>query len=313
MANAGKILMRPMGEYDPKVTYRYLDVVMHNYASYICAEENLTGVEPTRDSTSWRIMAETARGEKGEKGDTGEKGEPFRYSDFTLDQLEALRGPRGYTGDQGLRGEQGPKGDTGSMGPQGPKGDTGFTGPAGPQGPTGDPGPTGQRGPQGETGPQGPKGDPFRYSDFTEGQLEALRGPKGDQGGSGPQGPQGPQGEPFRYSDFTAAQLEALRGPQGEKGETGPMGPAGPSASFKVKSYTSHELGSFSLGNNNGNFWRSYTYTLPDNAIVVGAEGDFVSPCAFQYDGTNFQVWINKNTSGSTKYPNPKLWIAIIE
>ena len=56
-------------------------------------------------------------------------------------------------------------------------------------------------------GPPGPKGEPFKYSDFTQDQLNALKGPKGDKG------------EPFKYSDFTAAQLEALRGPQGPKGE----------------------------------------------------------------------------------------------
>ena len=53
-------------------------------------------------------------------------------------------------------------------------------------------------------GPPGPKGEPFKYSDFTQDQLNALKGPKGDKG------------EPFRYSDFTAEQLLALRGPKGD-------------------------------------------------------------------------------------------------
>ncbi|WP_455239037.1 hypothetical protein [Veillonella sp.] len=35
---------------------------------------------------------------------------------------------------------------------------------------------------QGLEGPQGPKGEPFRYEDFTQAQLESLRGPKGDDG-----------------------------------------------------------------------------------------------------------------------------------
>lgn len=55
-------------------------------------------------------------------------------------------------------------------------------------------------------GPPGPKGEPFKYSDFTQEQLNALKGPKGDKG------------EPFRYSDFTAEQLLALRGPKGDPG-----------------------------------------------------------------------------------------------
>jgi len=56
---------------------------------------------------------------------------------------------------------------------------------------------------------KGPKGEPFKYSDFTQDQLNALKGPKGDKG------------EPFRYSDFTAEQLLALRGPKGDHGSGG--------------------------------------------------------------------------------------------
>src|SRR5699024_9594183 len=41
----------------------------------------------------------------------------------------------------------------------------------------------------------GPQGDPFRYEDFTEEQLEGLRGPKGD---------------PFEFDDFTDEQLESF-------------------------------------------------------------------------------------------------------
>ena len=58
-------------------------------------------------------------------------------------------------------------------------------------------------------GPPGPKGEPFKYSDFTQEQLNALKGPKGDKG------------EPFRYSDFTAEQLLALKGPKGDPGSGG--------------------------------------------------------------------------------------------
>ena len=50
---------------------------------------------------------------KGPKGDTGlqgpqgiqgPKGEPFRYSDFTADQLASLKGPKGDKGEQGPAG-----------------------------------------------------------------------------------------------------------------------------------------------------------------------------------------------------------------
>ena len=48
---------------------------------------------------------------------------------------------------------------------------------------------------------KGDKGDPFTYSDFTTGQLEALKGDKGD---------------PFTYEDFTPEQIEALKGDDGQ-------------------------------------------------------------------------------------------------
>lgn len=86
------------------------------------------------------------------------------------------------------------------------------------QGPKGDPGP------KGEDGVQGPKGEPFKYSDFTPEQLNALKGPKGD---TGEDGEQGPKGEPFKYTDFTEEQLAALKGERGEKGETGERGRKG--------------------------------------------------------------------------------------
>ena len=77
------------------------------------------------------------KGEKGETGPQGEKGEPFVYSDFTVEQLENLRGPQGEKGDIGPQGEKGepfkysdftfeqlqalcgPKGEKGDTGPQG--------------------------------------------------------------------------------------------------------------------------------------------------------------------------------------------------
>lgn len=65
------------------------------------------------------------------------------------------------------------------------------------------------KGPKGEQGPPGPKGEPFKFTDFTQEQLNALKGPKGDKG------------EPFKYSDFTAEQLLALKGPKGDPGSGG--------------------------------------------------------------------------------------------
>lgn len=71
-------------------------------------------------------------------------------------------------------------------------------------------------------GPPGPKGEPFKYSDFTQDQLNALKGPKGDKG------------EPFRYSDFTQEQLLALKGPKGDPGSGGGQATSQPIEIYEV-------------------------------------------------------------------------------
>ena len=69
---------------------------------------------------------------------------------------------------------------------------------------------------------KGPKGEPFKFSDFTQDQLNALKGPKGDKG------------EPFKYSDFTAEQLLALRGPKGDPGSGGGQATSQPVEIYEV-------------------------------------------------------------------------------
>ena len=75
-----------------------------------------------------------------------------------------------------------------------------IAGPPGKDGPQGPAGPKGEQGPRGE---KGDKGDPFKFSDFTQEQLDSLKvttagtsvpGPKGDPGPAGPPGIQGPPG-----------------------------------------------------------------------------------------------------------------------
>ena len=76
-------------------------------------------------------------GPAGEQGPTGPKGDPFRYEDFTPEQLASLVGPQGPAG---VQGPTGPKGDAfryEDFTPaqlealRGPTGPTGATGPAG--------------------------------------------------------------------------------------------------------------------------------------------------------------------------------------
>lgn len=85
------------------------------------------------------------RGERGAKGEKGDRGEPFRYEDFTEEQLLFLKGEKGDRGERGIQGEQG------------------------------------LQGLQGERGAKGDKGEPFRYEDFTPEQLQELRGDKGEK------------------------------------------------------------------------------------------------------------------------------------
>ena len=121
--------------------------------------------------------------------------------------LDSLRGPQGS---EGVPGPPGPPGEPGRNGNDGEQGLQGIQGPPGPPGKDGvnglkgEPGTPGQRGADGERGqqgPPGPKGEPFKYSDFTAEQLQALRGPKGD---------------PLRFEDLTESQKQQLKGPKGD-------------------------------------------------------------------------------------------------
>lgn len=152
------------------------------------------------------------KGETGSQGPKGDTGKAFTYSDFTADQLAALKGEKGDKGDtgatgpQGIQGEPGAKGDTGSQGPKGDKGDKGDTGTSGTSvtvksvsESTADGGSNvvtfsdgktitiknGSKGSTGATGPEGPKGDTG---------ATGATGQKGDKGDTGPQGAQGPAG-----------------------------------------------------------------------------------------------------------------------
>ena len=190
----------------------------------------------------------------------GEKGDPFVYSDFTPEQLAALRGPKGEIG------VQGPKGDPFVYSDFTPEQLAALRGPIGPKG---------------EIGERGPKGDPFIYSDFTPEQLSALKGPKGDIGEQGPRGEQGPIGNTGSPAGFgtptaSATQLEpnaeptvtveasgedtskifnfvfgipkgakgdtGEKGATGEKGDQGPIGNTGSPAGFGTPTASATQL-----------------------------------------------------------------------
>lgn len=144
-----------------------------------------------------------AQGPKGDTGDTGpqgpkgDKGDAFTYSDFTTEQLAALKGEKGDTG------AQGPRGDKGDTGPQGPQGETGA------QGPAGAPGKDGTNGADGITPSIGDNGNWYL------GATDTGKPSRGEKGDAGEQGPQGPSGQ---------------AGPQGPKGDTGQAGADGKTA-----------------------------------------------------------------------------------
>ena len=186
---------------------------------------------PGRDGT---------KGEQGIPGPPGPKGEPFKYSDFTAEQLALLKGPKGD------KGEPGPPGTGANIDLSGyttktdadnlylkkvdlmsyltmlgdPKyaykteltsylrktdAETKYS-------------------KKTELDNYVKKSEINQYTSasnvqLTPEQLEKLRGP------------QGPKGEPFRYSDFTQEQLNALKGPKGDKGEP-----------FKFSDFTQEQL-----------------------------------------------------------------------
>lgn len=134
---------------------------------------------------------EELRGKQGEKWQQGERWEIWPqwwvWPTWPEGKIWPVgpQGPRWEKGDQGKQGEQGIQG---IQGPIWPKWDQWNTWPAWPKG---------QQGERWLTWPKGDKGDPFKYSDFTPEQLQALKWPKGDRGEKGQQGnvwPQGPAG-----------------------------------------------------------------------------------------------------------------------
>lgn len=70
----------------------------------------------------------TAAGPPGADGPAGEKGDPFRYEDFTPEQLEALTGPQGPEGPEGPEGPPGRDGSDGAPGVPGKDGADGKDG-----------------------------------------------------------------------------------------------------------------------------------------------------------------------------------------
>ena len=205
-------------------------------------------------------------GPEGPMGPQGEKGEPFRYEDFTPEQLEDLvkniesgaDGKSAYeiakefgfegSEEEWLESLRGPQGEQGPQGPMGPRGYSAYAawkalpqnangtveefieslrGPMGPQGEKGEQGPQGEVGPMGPQGPAGEKGDAFKYEDFTPEQLEKLVGPQGPQGERGFSAYQAWKTLEGNEKGTVEEFIESLKGEQGPRGEKGEKGDKG--------------------------------------------------------------------------------------
>lgn len=201
------------------------------------------------------------KGARGEKGDTGAA---FTYSDFTAEQLAALKGDRGDKGDPGERGQAFTYDD--------------FTSDqlAALKGEKGDPGKDGKTFTFDDLTPEqiasikgdkGDRGDAFTYADFTEEQLAALKGEKGDRGAAFSYSDftqeqlaslKGEKGDAFTYSDFTPEQLSALKG---EKGDA-----------FTYSDFTEAQLAA--LKGEKGDAFTYADFTPEQLAALKGEKGD---------------------------------------
>lgn len=195
---------------------------------------------PGKDGINGAKGEQGLQGPPGPPGRDGTKGEPFKYSDFTAEQLALLKGP---------------KGDKGEPGPPGTGANIDLSAYTTKQDADnlylkkvdirsylamlGDPkyaykteltsylrrtDAETQYSKKTELDNYVKKSEINQYTSasnvqLTPEQLEKLRGP------------QGPKGEPFRYSDFTQEQLNALKGPKGDKGEP-----------FKYSDFTAEQL-----------------------------------------------------------------------
>ena len=170
------------------------------------------------------------QGPAGPQGEKGDKGDPFRYEDFTPEQLADLvkniesgvDGKSAYD----IAKENGFEGNEQewllSL-----KGDQGIQGPVGPQGEKGEAGPSAYAAWRTIKGNEN-----GTVEDFIE-YLKGEQGPQGPQGEKGEIGPQGPQGEKGE---------QGPQGPQGEKGEQGPQGPAGYTPVKGVDYFTEEDI-----------------------------------------------------------------------
>lgn len=166
----------------------------------------------------------------------GDKGDAFTYSDFTAEQLAALKGEKGDTGPQG---PQGKKGDTGPQGLQGIQGVQGPQGERGPAGADGAIGPQGPQGVKGDPGTPGKDGTSITISGINESTADggtntvtfsdgsALKVKNGSKGSTGADGTDGITPHIGDNGNWYLGTTDTGKPSRGETGAQGPAGDAG--------------------------------------------------------------------------------------
>jgi hypothetical protein len=182
--------------------------------------ENGTTPHIGDDLTWWIGETDTGIPANGRPGPEGPKGDPFRYEDFTPEQLEGLRGADG-TGVT-ILGSYDTQEDLNNAHPTGEVGDAYIV-----QGvlyvwsetdgkwiAVGN-----IQGPKGDRGEKGDPGEAFTYADFTPEQLAALKGEKGDNGISATHSWDGTVLTVTSASGTTSADLQGKQGAAGKDGK----------------------------------------------------------------------------------------------
>ena len=145
-------------------------------------------------------------GPKGDRGPRGEKGEPFRFEDFTPEQLESLK----VKGDTGPAGEPGVKGDKGDAFTYADFTQEQLEALRGPQGEPGRDGLNGKDGKDGVSITHTWNGTSLSITSASGTSEMDLKGEKGDQGQIGPQGPQGPAGSDYILTQDDKTEIAGL-------------------------------------------------------------------------------------------------------
>lgn len=169
--------------------------------------DNLTPEQINKLLESYRKLILVLKGPQGNKGDKGDKGDPFTYEDFTPEQLAGLKGDPLRFQDltqaeiESLRGAKGEDGADGANGADGKDGTSSYIHLAYSSSANGSSNFSTEYF-EGATYMgicvSSNNVTPYTYESYTWARI------KGDAG------------EPFKYSNFTQEQLNSLKGPQGE-------------------------------------------------------------------------------------------------